>query len=107
MEKEPAGPTQEEPGLDEFLRNPSMSGAAGEEEIAFLRRLKFTGKRPTAFYDYRELQNLGDPLNFRETSVAPSRNTETAVCVEKQIQPRARTGTGQKTKRAHFCKKQK
>ena len=71
VEKEPAGPAQEEPGLEEFLRNPSMSGAAAEEEIAFLRRLKFTGKRPTALYYYRELQNLRDPLNFRETSVAP------------------------------------
>ena len=47
-----------------------MSGDATEEEIEFLKRLRFKGPRPTALYYYRELQNLRDPLNFREASVA-------------------------------------
>jgi len=54
----------EEPGLKEFLRDPSLSGAATAEEVEFLTRLTFKGKRPTALYYYRELQNLRDPLHF-------------------------------------------
>ena len=41
------------------------SGNATEEEIGFLRKLKLRGKRPTALYYYRELQNRRDPLHFR------------------------------------------
>ena len=63
IEKEPA--FDEEPGLEEFLRDSSLSGDATEEEIEFLKRLRFSGKRPTALYYYRELQNLRDPLHFR------------------------------------------
>jgi len=55
---------EEEPGLKEFLRQQSVSGDATEEEIRFLRGLKFSGKHPTALYYYRELQNLRDPLHF-------------------------------------------
>jgi transcriptional regulator with XRE-family HTH domain len=54
----------EEPGLKGFLRDPSLSGTATAEEVEFLRRLKFKGKRPTPLYYYRELQNLRDPLHF-------------------------------------------
>jgi transcriptional regulator with XRE-family HTH domain len=55
----------EEPGLKAFLRDASLSGTATAEEVEFLRRLRFQGKRPTAFYYYRELQSLRDPLHFR------------------------------------------
>ena len=55
----------EEPGLREFLENASLSGNATEEEIDFLRKLRFKGKQPTPLYYYRELQNLRDPLHFR------------------------------------------
>jgi transcriptional regulator with XRE-family HTH domain len=55
----------EEPGLREFLRDPSLSGTATAEELEFLQRLRFDGKRPTPLYYYRELQNLRDPLHFR------------------------------------------
>jgi transcriptional regulator with XRE-family HTH domain len=55
----------EEPGLREFLQDASLSGTATAEEIEFLKRLKFKGKRPAALYFYRELQNLRDPLHFR------------------------------------------
>ncbi len=54
-------------GLSEFLRDTSLSGTATEEELAFLKRLRLNGKRPTALYYYRELQNLRDPLNFSPT----------------------------------------
>src|SRR5688572_11048684 len=54
----------DEPGLDAFLKDASLSGNVTQEEIEFLRRLRFKGKRPTPLYYYRELQNLRDPLHF-------------------------------------------
>jgi transcriptional regulator with XRE-family HTH domain len=64
---------EEEPGLKEFLRQQSVSGDVTEEEIRFLRKLKFTGKHPTPLYYYRELQNLRDPLHFRVLITQPGR----------------------------------
>lgn len=55
----------EEPGFREFLENASLSEDATEEEIGFLRKLRFNGKGPTPLYYYRELQNLRDTLHFR------------------------------------------
>jgi transcriptional regulator with XRE-family HTH domain len=57
-------PSAIEPGLEEFLKDKSLSGDATEEEIEFLRTLKFKGRRPSPLYYYRELQNLRDPLHF-------------------------------------------
>ncbi len=65
VEKEPEQPFEEEPGLKEFLKDDGLSSGASEEEIAFLRKLRFKTKRPTPLYYYRELQNLRDPLHFR------------------------------------------
>ncbi len=65
MERHPEDPGDQEPGLEAFLKDTSLSGGATEEDIAFLKRLKFKGKRPTPLYYYRELQNLRDPLHFR------------------------------------------
>jgi transcriptional regulator with XRE-family HTH domain len=65
VEREGEEPGGEEPGLKEFLRNPALGGTATPEEVEFLKRLRFDGKRPTALYFYRELQNLRDPLHFR------------------------------------------
>jgi len=53
-----------EPGFEQFLRDRTLSGNATEEEIEFLKTLKFRGRRPAALYYYRELQNLRDPLHF-------------------------------------------
>jgi transcriptional regulator with XRE-family HTH domain len=53
-----------EPGFEQFLRDKSLSGDATEEEIEFLKMLKFKGRRPAPLYYYRELQNLRDPLHF-------------------------------------------
>lgn len=65
IEQESDWPFVEELGLKEFLEDPSLSGTASEEEVEFLKRLQFRGKRPTPLYYYRELQNLRDPLHFR------------------------------------------
>jgi transcriptional regulator with XRE-family HTH domain len=69
VERDSDSPARDEPGLKEFLRDPSLSGTATEDEVEFLRRLKFKGRRPTALYYYRELQNLRDPLHFRELPI--------------------------------------
>ncbi len=65
VERQANQPFQEEPGFNEFVQDASLSGHATQEEIEFLRTLKFKGKRPTPLYYYRELQNLKDPLHFR------------------------------------------
>src|SRR6266436_6303454 len=95
--------TEEEPGLKEFLRHQSVSGDATGEEIAFLKKLRFNGRRPTPLYYYRELQNLRDPLHFHalaartlrkktpgqsqpEGSVAPMHKHLEADGIEKQMQ---------------------
>jgi transcriptional regulator with XRE-family HTH domain len=61
---EQAPPDAVEPGLEQFLKDRSLSGDVTEEEIAFLKALKLRGKRPSPIYYYRELQNLRDPLHF-------------------------------------------
>jgi transcriptional regulator with XRE-family HTH domain len=65
VEKGPEPTCDPEPGLTEFLQDASLSGDATEEEIEFLKKLRFKGKRPAPLYYYRELQNLRDPLHFR------------------------------------------
>jgi transcriptional regulator with XRE-family HTH domain len=55
----------EEASLKEFLLHQRSAGDITEDEIAFLRSLRFKGKIPTPLYYYRELQNLRDPLHFR------------------------------------------
>ena len=65
VERELDHPFEDEPGLAEFLQNPSLSGNATRDEIEFLRRLRFKERRPSPLYYYRELQNLRDPLHFR------------------------------------------
>src|SRR6266566_241503 len=67
VEREAAQPVSEEPGLQEFLQDASLSGSATAEEVEFLKQLRFTHARPTPLYYYRELQNLRDPLHFRTT----------------------------------------
>jgi transcriptional regulator with XRE-family HTH domain len=102
VERDPDQP-QEEPGLKEFLGDPSLRGDATEEEIEFLKKLSFKGKRPTPLYYYRELQGLRDPLHFRapatqtvpkkisgqsqaEGSVAPMHKYLEANGIERQMQ---------------------
>jgi transcriptional regulator with XRE-family HTH domain len=70
VETEPRQSSIEEAGLTEFLNDPSLSGDATEEEIEFLRKLRFKSKFPKPLYYYRELQNLRDPLHFRATKAS-------------------------------------
>lgn len=65
VERESEEPVGDEPGLTEFLADSALSGAATEDEIAFLKSLRFKHNRPTPLFYYRELQNLRDPLHFR------------------------------------------
>jgi transcriptional regulator with XRE-family HTH domain len=65
MERKSAEVFIEEPGLRAFLEEPTLSGTTTEDEVAFLKRLRFKGKRPTPLFYYRELQNLRDPLHFK------------------------------------------
>ena len=58
-----------EPGFEEFLCSPGLRGDAKPEELEFLRNLRFERRRPTAMFYYRELQNLRDPLHFRNGSL--------------------------------------
>ena len=65
VEREAEPPVSEEPGLQEFLQDPALSRDATQEEIEFLKKLRFKRKRPTPLYYYRELQNFRDRLHFR------------------------------------------
>jgi transcriptional regulator with XRE-family HTH domain len=65
VEREPQIPLEKLPGLQEFLKDATLSGDATKEELEFLKSLKFRGRKPTPLYYYRELQNLRDPLHFR------------------------------------------
>ena len=63
-EQEPHQSFALEPGFEQFLNDKSLSGDATEEEIQFLKTLRFQVRRPAPLYYYRELQNLRDPLHF-------------------------------------------
>lgn len=63
-EREPGLRRELSAGFEAFLRDARMSGDATEAELEFLRGLRFSSRRPTALYYYRELQNLRDPLSF-------------------------------------------
>lgn len=65
VEREAERPFGDEPGLQEFLQDPALSGTATADEVAFLKQLRFRHARPTPLYYYRALQNLRDPLHFR------------------------------------------
>jgi hypothetical protein len=69
--------TAVEPALEEFLRDVTMSGNITEEEVDFLRRLKFSGRRPSPLYYYRELQSLRDPLHFLPGRDTPETGSDT------------------------------
>ncbi|MGA2877378.1 MAG: helix-turn-helix transcriptional regulator [Bryobacteraceae bacterium] len=64
VEQEPQQSFALEPGFERFLNDKSLSADATEDEIEFLRALKFRGRRPAPLFYYRELQNLRDPLHF-------------------------------------------
>jgi len=63
--EQPESDDEVEPGLKEFLQDASLSGGATEQEIEFLKAIRFEGRHPTPLFYYRALQNLRDPLHFR------------------------------------------
>jgi transcriptional regulator with XRE-family HTH domain len=71
-------PREPEPGFEEFLGMPALSGDATEEEIEFLRGLRFKQLQPLALYYYRELQNLRDPLHFQNGPIHKRRDADDA-----------------------------
>ena len=81
---------EEQPGFEEFLHNPALGGNATDEEIEFLRSLRFKHRRPTPLYYYRELQNLRDPLHFGETIDAAMPKRRDPDGVEKRMQLHSR-----------------
>jgi transcriptional regulator with XRE-family HTH domain len=74
VEREPEHPFHIEPGFEDFLRDPVLSADTTEEEIEFLKLLRFRQKRPNALYYYRELQNLRDPLHFGASPLQPKKD---------------------------------
>jgi transcriptional regulator with XRE-family HTH domain len=65
VERGPERPFELEPGLEDFLRDPLLSCDVTDNEIEFLKSLRFSDKRPLALYYYRILQSTRDPLHFR------------------------------------------
>ncbi len=60
-----------EAGFVKFLNDRSLSGSATEEEIEFLKSLRFGRRRPSSLYYYREMQSLRDPLHFATRGEEP------------------------------------
>jgi len=67
-----------EPGFEQFLNDECLSGDITEEEIEFLKGLRFQERRPSPIYYYRELQSLRDPLHF-PTLVQPERQGDPGI----------------------------
>jgi hypothetical protein len=65
-EGEPTAGSAWQPALAEFLKEPQFENPVTEEEARLLRCHRFGERRPTTLYYYRALQNLRDPLHFRE-----------------------------------------
>jgi hypothetical protein len=86
VETEPV-PALEESGFQEFLHDASLSGDATEEELAFLKKLRFAGKRPNSLYYYRELQNLRDPLHFSGAHSPPTARASAGFLAERSVAP--------------------
>ena len=84
-EAEPELIFETEPGLEAFLEDAKLSAGITEHERAFLKSLRFDGKRPSPLYYYRELQNLRDPLNFLPLSNKMGREPETKTPVRKTV----------------------
>lgn len=66
VETEPLDDADEPSGFDEFLADKRLCGDITEAETRLLRLSRFNGKRPTKLYFHRALQNLRDPLHFRD-----------------------------------------
>src|SRR5205807_6059462 len=96
VERDAEPPREEEPGFKRFLRDRVLSVDALEDELAFLKKLRFNGKRPTPLYYYRELQNLRDPLHFRSPlPEGPRGGNAERVQIGTVSRPNAQTNGGE------------
>jgi transcriptional regulator with XRE-family HTH domain len=86
VERDESDRSQIEPGFQEFLELRDLSGEATQEELEFLRNLRFKNHRPTAVFYYRELQNLRDPLHFRDGALLHLHKRGDANSAEKRNQ---------------------
>ncbi len=77
---------QEEPGFQDFLRDPGLSGDIAASETQILKGLKFGTARPNALFYYRALQNLRDPLHFTKTIPVPIRRLRNSGKTDRQNQ---------------------
>jgi hypothetical protein len=66
VEGEPAGGSVSQRGLAELIEDRQLGADITEEEIRLLRSHRLGGRTPTKMYYYRALQNLRDPLHFRD-----------------------------------------
>jgi len=89
VEKPPAALYDDEPGLKDFLQLATLSRGVSEEEIIYLKSLRFKGRHPTALFYYRELQNLRDPLHFHN----PAREGPSASIMGGLLEHSGRTKT--------------
>jgi transcriptional regulator with XRE-family HTH domain len=96
-EAEPEPAFETEPGLQAFFDDAKLSGGITEPEMAFLKGLRFDGKRPSPLYYYRELQNLRDPLNFLPLSIGKRPEPERKIFSQNS---RVRRKAAQKQKQA-------
>jgi hypothetical protein len=64
LEKDHGQRGKDEPGLIDFLQDSLLSNDVSDDELEFLKNLRFKTRRPNRLFYYRALQNLRDPLHF-------------------------------------------
>ncbi len=64
VEKDSDSQYGDEAGLTDFLQDAVLCDDLYEEELDFLRKLRFKRRRPNRLFYYRALQILRDPLHF-------------------------------------------
>ncbi len=64
VEKDNDSRRDDEPGLTDFLQDAVLCDDLSQDELKFLRKLKFEARRPNRLFYYRALQILRDPLHF-------------------------------------------
>jgi len=94
VEREPDLPVEIELALQEFLSDAALSSDVTDDEIEFLKRLRFKGRRPTPLYYYREVQNLRDPVHFRNSPAEHQSGSEASRGTNPRLTPGRRDLSG-------------
>ena len=69
VEKDHDNRNGDEAGLTDFLQDAVLCNDLSNEELEFLRKLRFKNRQPNRLFYYRVLQNLRDPLHFLTAEV--------------------------------------